>query len=254
MYNECIMSQQIVILAAGKGTRMGVDIPKVLLPLGDKPVISRLLEGIKNVPQDTVPIIVVGFMKELVEKTLGPDYIYIQQFDQKGTAHAVLSAKPAVTAKNIIVLNGDMPFSSKESLVKVIELHNQTQAKLTMLPCKLPNFENEFRPFLSYGRILRDENGDIKKIQEYKDCTEEQKQIAEVNSGSYMFNSEWLWGKLEQIGSSNSQAEFYLTDIVEIAINDGQRIQSLPITPQEIYGINTPDDLAYAKTLIAKEQ
>lgn len=244
------MSQQIVVLAAGKGTRMGVDIPKVLLPLGDKPVISHLLEGIKDVPQDTASIIVVGFMKELVEQTLGNKFIYVQQFDQRGTAHAVLSARPAVTAQNIVVLNGDMPFTSSKSLEKVIELHKSTGAKLTMLPCILPNFENEFKGFVSYGRIIRDEEGNIKKIQEYKDCTEEQKAITEVNPGSYMFNSEWLWNKLEQIGSSNAQAEFYLTDIVEIAIADGQKIQSLPISPQEIYGINTPDDLLFAKSLL----
>ncbi len=244
------MSQQIVILAAGKGTRMGVDIPKVLLPLGDKPVILRLLERAKTVPQDTAPIIVVGFMKELVEQTLGAEYIYVQQFDQRGTAHAVLSARPAVTAKNIIVLNGDMPFTSAESLLKVIELHNSTNAKLTMLPCVLPNFENEYKGFASYGRIIRDSEGNIQKIQENKDCTEEQKQITEVNTGSYMFNAEWLWSKLEQIGSSNVQEEFYLTDIVEIAIADGQNIQSFPISPQEIYGINTPEDLEYAKSLL----
>lgn len=244
------MSQQIVILAAGKGTRMGVDIPKVLLPLGDKPIISRLLDEVQNVPQDTDPIIVVGFMKELVEQTLGPKYIYVTQFDQKGTAHAVLSAKSAVTAKNIIVLNGDMPFTTKKSLIDVIALHDSTDSKITMLPCKLPNFENEFSNFLGYGRILRNEAGDIIKIQEYKDCTEEQKQITEVNPGSYMFNSDWLWSKIEQIGSNNAQAEYYLTDIVEIAISDGQKIQSLPIAPEEIYGINTPENLLYAKTLL----
>lgn len=244
------MSQQIVVLAAGKGTRMGVDIPKVLLPLNGQPVISRLLEGIKDVPQDTAPIIVVGFMKELVQQTLGSSYIYVEQFDQKGTAHAVLSAKQAVTAKHIIVLNGDMPFISKQSLVNVIEQHERTGAMISMFPCRLPNFENEFQPFVSYGRIVRDEAGSIKKIQEYKDCTEEQKQITEVNPGSYMFNSEWLWSKLEQIGSSNAQDEFYLTDIVEIAIADGQQIQSVPISPQEIYGINTPADLTQAEKVL----
>lgn len=242
------MSQQIVILAAGKGTRMGMDIPKVLLPLGDKPVISRLLEEIKTIPQDTASIIVVGFMKELVEQTLGSDYIYIPQFDLRGTAHAVLSAKPAVIAENILVLNGDMPFTKKESLQELIDLHANTQAKLSMFTCELNDFDGESEHFLSYGRIIRDAQGHIKKIQEYKDCNEEQKQITEVNPGIYMFNSEWLWVKLEQIGSSNSQAEFYLTDIVEIAIADGQKIQSLPISATQTYGINTPDDLSYAQS------
>ncbi len=248
------MSQQIVILAAGKGTRMGVDVPKVILPLGGKPVVIRLLENIKRVAQSTKPILVVGFKKELVKKTvqdnLGDGYIFVTQFDQKGTAHAALSAKPVVTAKHIIVLNGDMPFTTAQSLEKVIELHTRENSKVTMLPCKLPNFENQYQNFLSYGRIIRNTAGEIIKIQEYKDCTKEQKQITEVNPGSYMFDAEWLWEKLEQIGSSNSQGEFYLTDIIEIAIQDGQIIHSLPIPPEEIYGINTPENLAFAESLI----
>lgn len=245
------MSQQIVILAAGRGTRMGVDMPKVLLPLREgQPVISHLLEGIKDVSQDTAPIIVVGFQEELVKETLGAEYIYVTQFDQKGTAHAALSAKPAVTADNIIVLNGDMPFISTETLNSLSETHTSNGAKVSMLTCKLPNYEGDYANFISYGRIVRDAEGHIVKVQEYKDCNEEQKQITEVNTGEYMFNSAWLWDKLEQIGSSNAQHEFYLTDIVEIALADGQKIQSLPVAPEEIYGINTPDNLMYAKTLL----
>ncbi len=255
------MSQQIVILAAGKGTRMaGVavgntaePIPKVLIPLNGKPVIERLLDEVKKLEQDTSPIIVVGYMKELVEQTLGKEYIYVTQFDQKGTAHAVLSAKDSVTADNIIVLNGDMPFISKESLSKLVELHTSTNSVVTMFPCTLPNFENENHHFLGYGRVIRDAQGDIIKIQEYKDCSEEQKQITEVNTGEYMFNSAWLWNKLTEIGSTNAQGEFYLTDIVELAIKDGHKIQSIQIAPEEVYGINTPEHLEYARKLVSGE-
>lgn len=252
------MSQQIVILAAGKGTRMGADVPKVLLPLvGDEPVIQHLLEHVKNVPQDTAPVIVVGFMKELVEKTLGNGYIYVQQFDQKGTAHAVLSAKDVITAENFIVLYGDMPFTSARSLQKLIDVHNSVGAlgdpvKISMFTCTVPNFDGDYEAFQGYGRIIRDENGDISKIQEFKDCTEEQKQITEVNPGVYMFNSQWVWDKLAQIDSTNAQAEFYLTDIVELAIADGQQIQSLPIQPDEVYGINTPEHLLRAKAIASR--
>ena len=248
------MSQQIVILAAGKGTRMAgateVLMPKVLIPLGQKPVITHLLETVKDVPQDTAPIIVVGFMKDMVQSTLGDGYIYVEQFDQKGTAHAVLSAKDAVTAENIIVLNGDMPFISKESLSKLAELHKNAQAKVSMFTCQLPNFENDYQHFLSYGRIIRNSDNEVIKIQEYKDCTDDQKKITEVNTGEYIFNSAWLWDKLAQIGHSNSQDEFYLTDIIEIAITDAQKIQSLSIAPEEVYGINTPDNLIHAQSLI----
>lgn len=249
------MSQQIVILAAGKGTRMGVDMPKVLLPLGDKPVVSHLLDAVKDVPQDTAPIIVVGFKKELVQETLGNKYIYVQQFDQKGTAHAVLSAKDVVTADNIIVLNGDMPFVSAEYLNKLIEMHNSVSdlgdpVMVSMCPCVLPSFDGKYSSFKDYGRIIRNSDGDIIKIQENKDCNEEESKITEVNPGIYMFNSKWVWGQLEKIQTNNAQGEFYLTDIVELAIADNQKIQSLPIHPEEVYGINSPDQFEFAKTLI----
>lgn len=244
------MSQQIVILAAGKGTRMGSDIPKVLLPLHGQPVISYLLKEIQDIPQDTQPIIVVGFKQELVKDTLGDKYIYVTQIDQKGTAHAVLSAKEAVTAKNFIVLNGDTPFTSKESILQLIDLHTSNAAKVSMFTTVLPNFENQYEHFLSLGRILRDGDGRIVKIQEYKDCSDEQKLITEVNHGTYMFNSVWLWDKLAQIGDHNAQHEFYLTDIVELAIKDDEPIYSLPISPEQSYGINTPEHLTYAQSLI----
>lgn len=245
------MSQQIVILAAGKGTRMGGEVPKVLLPLhGDRPVISYLLDEVKQVPQDTAPIIVVGFKEELVKQELGPNYIYVTQFDQKGTGHAVLSAKNIVSAENFLVLYGDMPFVSKDSMVKLLTLHKENNARISIFTAVLPHFENENDSFLGYGRIIRDQDGQIEKIVEYKDCDEQQKQIKEVNVGIYMFRTDWLWDKLEKITDHNSQHEFYLTDIVELAITDGQTIHSLPIPAEEAYGINTPDHLKYARKLV----
>lgn len=244
------MNQQIVILAAGKGTRMGGEIPKVLLPLYDQPVISHLLREIKDVAQLTTPVIVVGYKEDLVKETLGKEYIYVTQFDQKGTGHAVLSSKEAITADNFIVLYGDMPFTSKKSLEDLIGLHTHHHAKISMFTCTVPNFdEDQYQPFLGYGRIIRNEAGNIEKIVEYKDCTEEQKHILEVNPGIYMFNSNWVWNELDQIGHNNAQDEFYLTDVVEIAIRDGQTIYSLSIDAKEVYGINTPEHLAYARTL-----
>lgn len=244
------MSQQIVILAAGKGTRMGSDIPKVLLPLHDEPVISHLLTEVQDLPQDTAPIIVVGFQAELVKETVGDKYIYVTQYDQKGTAHAVLSCYGTVTADNFIVLYGDMPFTSKESLQKLIELHQANHGMISMFTAQLPNFDNEYAHFEGFGRIVRDDNGDIVKIQEFKDCDEDQKAITEVNPGIYMFNSKWVFEQLKRIGSQNAQHEFYLTDIVELAIRDGKEINSLLIAPEEIYGINTPENLEFARKLI----
>lgn len=244
------MSRQIVILAAGKGTRMGAQIPKVLIPLHDKPVIGHLLGEVAKVAIDTKPIIVVGFQNELVKQELGPEYLYALQTEQFGTGHAVMAARDLVTAENFIVLYGDMPFVSSSSINKLIDLHESNIAKVSMFTAIVPNFENEFEHFNGFGRIIRDENSHIAKIQEFADCSDEQKQITEVNPGIYMFNSAWLWPHLEKIGSRNAQGEMYLTDIVELAIQDVQKIESLPIAPEEIYGINTPEHLAYAKDLI----
>jgi bifunctional UDP-N-acetylglucosamine pyrophosphorylase/glucosamine-1-phosphate N-acetyltransferase len=244
------MSRQIVILAAGKGTRMASPIPKVLIPLRGKPVIKYLLEEVADIAQDTKPIIVVGFQSEVVKQELGGEYLYAMQTEQLGTGHAVMSARAHVTADNFIVLYGDMPFVTAASLQKLIELHEHNGAKLSMFTGIVPNFEGVYEHFKGFGRIIRDDNSHIAKIQEYSDCSDEQKQITEVNPGIYMFSAEWLWPHLEKIGSKNAQGEIYLTDIIEIAIRDGQKIESLPIAPEEIYGINTPDHLAHAQTLI----
>lgn len=244
------MSRQIVILAAGKGTRMGAQIPKVLIPLHDKPVIEHLLEGVAKVETDTKPIIVVGFQNELVKQELGSNYLYALQTEQFGTGHAVMAARDLVTAQNFIVLYGDMPFVSAASINKLIDLHESNNAKISMFTAIVPNFEDTYEHFKGFGRIIRDENSHIARIQEFADCSDEQKQITEVNPGIYMFNSAWLWPHLEKIGSQNAQGEMYLTDIVELAIQDGQKIESLPIAPEEIYGINTPEHLEYAKDLI----
>lgn len=248
------MSRQIVILAAGKGTRMAGAVsepmPKVLIPIRGKPVIKYLIEEVSNIQTDTNPVVVVGYMHESVEQELGGEFLYVQQTEQLGTGHAVLATKNTITANNFIVLYGDMPFVTSNSLQKLIKVHESTQSKLSMFTTKVDNFEGVLNHFNGFGRIIRNDLGEIQKIQEYKDCTEQQKLITEVNPGIYMFNSEWVWPQLEKIGSNNAQGEIYLTDIVELAIKDGQKIQSMSIAPEEVYGINTPDHLAHAQTLI----
>ncbi len=248
------MDTQIVILAAGKGTRMGGEIPKVLIPLDDRPVISCLLDNIKDFAKGSEPVIVVGFQEELVKKTLGAGYNYVTQFDQKGTAHAVLSAQQSVTSENFVVLYGDMPFISSESLIKLEQLHLHNQAMISMFTCKVPSFDFPYEPFSGYGRIIRNSDNEIQKIVEYKDCSDIEKTILEVNPGIYMFKSAWVWDQLKRIGSSNSQGEYYLTDIIELAMKSGEPILSLDILPEEVYGINTPDHLEHAKTIVNKKQ
>lgn len=241
------MDTQIVILAAGKGTRMGTkEVPKVLVPLKGKSVISYLLEEVTKLKDLPPPVIVVGYKSTAVKEALGKGYRYALQRDQGGTAHAVWSAEPLITAKNVLVLNGDHPFTKSSSLKKLMHIHDSQQAVISLITAFVPNFDHEYKNFLHMGRILRNEFGEIIKIQEFADASEQQRAVREVNSGTYLFAAEWLWNNIDQINNKNAQNEYYLTDIVEIAINQGQKIRSLTISAKEIFGINTVIELEQA--------
>jgi len=141
------MSSQIVVLAAGKGTRMGDQPwPKVLAPLRGKPLISYILEEIKKLDLETPPIIVVGFMQDKVRQELGDKYLYVVQEQQLGTGHAAAVAKNLVTAKNVVVLYGDMPFIRAESLKNLIETQDVTGDKFSMFTATVKNFEGPLSP------------------------------------------------------------------------------------------------------------
>lgn len=238
-------------MAAGKGTRMGDQPwPKVLTPLKGRPLIAYLLDEIKKLDMEKPPIIVVGFMQEKVRQELGDGYVYAVQEQQLGTGHAVAMAKDLVTADNVVVLYGDMPFISAESLKNLVQAQELTGDKLSMFTATVRNFDGPTKPLERYGRIIRAPDGDILKITEFKDCTEAEKQIKEVNPGVYCFNSQWLWENIGRLGKQNSQAEYYLTDMLEIAVNQGERVNSLPINPNEVLGINTWEDHGHAENLI----
>ena len=238
------MQNQIVILAAGKGKRMGkLDLPKVLVPLQGQPLISHLLDELKPLKASMHPIIVIGYMHGRVKEVLGKEYDYVLQREQLGTAHAVWTAREKIKAKNVLVLYGDTPFIKRKSLEKLMRLHEQQEAIISMFTTRVPNFAGKFASFLDYGRIIRDEFGNIIKITEYKDASPEVRKIKELNPGIYMFNTQWLWDNIDRIQTDNVQQEFYLTDIVEVAINEDQSILSLPIDAKEVLGINTPEQL-----------
>jgi len=245
------MDTQIVILAAGKGRRMGSKgLPKVLIPLKGKPVISYLVEELVKLKDLPPPIIVIGHRSTAIKQALGKSYRYALQRDQRGTAHAVWSAQPYITAKNLLVLYGDMPFIKATSLKKLIHLHDSQQAVISMFTSYVPNFNGHYENFLRFGRIIRNQYKEIVKIREFADATLEEQSIREINPGIYLFQSQWLWDNIDKIDDNNVYQEFYLTDIVEIAIQEGHSIQSLTISPKEIFGINTEQQLKQAQKLI----
>lgn len=246
------MRNQIVILAAGQGKRMGSgDIPKVLIMLNQKPLILHLLEEIEKINQLAKPVVVVGYKHFAVRAVLGDGFLYAVQDNQLGTAHAVMSAKSQVSAENILVLYGDMPFIRAESLQSLMRLHHEKNSHLSMFTTTVNNYA-DYPSANTFGRIIRDEAGSLIKITEYKDATESERFIREVNPGIYMFNTEWLWNTIPKIHNKNFQEEYYLTDMVEMAIQDGKPIYSLPISPEEVLGINTPEELALAEKILQK--
>jgi bifunctional N-acetylglucosamine-1-phosphate-uridyltransferase/glucosamine-1-phosphate-acetyltransferase GlmU-like protein len=245
------MDYQFVILAAGRGTRMGqTDTPKVLVELKNRPIIFYLLEELKKSQTVKKPVVVVGFKHVQVKQLLGNDYIYAFQRDQLGTGHAVWSAEKQATAKDIVVLYGDMPFIKWSSLAQLVRLHENKKSKITMFTTHAPNFEGHFASLDNYGRILRDSFGNIVKITEYKDASLEERAIKEVNPGIYMFNSAWLWDNIHYIQNQNTNKEYYLTDIVEIAITSGEQVHSHVINPKEVLGINTVEQLQAAARFV----
>lgn len=246
-----MLTNQIVILAAGKGKRMfNPEIPKVLVMLKNKPLIIHLLEEVEKLPLLSRPIIVVGYKAEAVEAVLGENYVYALQKEQLGTANAVWSAKQKIKAKNILVLYGDMPFIKAESLKKIIGLHLKAKSKISMFTASVPDFDNHFSSLKGFGRIIRGDRGRIVKITEFKDASEREKLIREVNPGVYMFDTEWFWRNINQIKNNNAQGEYYLTDIIEVAIKHGEEIQSAPINPDEVLGVNTQEELNLAESLL----
>ncbi len=246
------MKNQFVILAAGKGTRMGPNpVPKVLTMLNHKPLILYVLEEIEKVGQLAKPVVVTGFKHKEVEAVLGDGFLYAFQEKQLGTAHALMAARRKVRAENVVVLYGDMPFIQADSLKELVRMHFKTGSNISMLTSQVENYRAPFSSLEHYGRILREPAGhDIVGIVEFKDATDAQRKIREVNPGIYMFNAKWLWENLKHIGNKNAQSEYYLTDIAKVAIESGQKIHSLMIDPKEVLGVNSREDLAIAEKVL----
>ncbi len=244
------MTNQTVILAAGKGTRMGGNIPKVLVMLKQKPLILYLLHELEKITQLIKPVVVVGYESEKVQGVLGNGYTYAFQNKQQGTAQAVMAAKNFIKAENFLVLYGDMPFIKAESIRALMKAHRENNANISMLTAVSPNFEGMYKSLLSYGRIVRGSENNITKVVEYKDASEEQKNIKEINPGIYMFNTRWFFAHAGKIGNQNAQNEYYLTDIVEVAIEHGEHVNNLQVDAKEVIGINSREDLELAEKLV----
>lgn len=245
------MKNQFVILAAGRGTRMGnPNTPKVLVMLKNKPLILFVLEQIDKINRLVKPVVVVGFGAEKVKGVLGDAYVYAFQEKQLGTAHALAAAKVKIRAENILVVYGDMPFIKAESLSQLIKMHFRSGGNISMLTAEAANFKGIHSSQEHYGRIVRNTSHSIVGIVEYKDATAAQRKLREINPGIYMFSTKWLWEHIKKIANQNAQKEYYLTDIVGVALEQGEKVNSFMVDAKEVLGVNSKADLAIAERLL----
>jgi bifunctional N-acetylglucosamine-1-phosphate-uridyltransferase/glucosamine-1-phosphate-acetyltransferase GlmU-like protein len=242
---------KVVILAAGKGTRMGSDLPKALFPLKGRAMIEYLLESVFASGVDPEPILVVSpEREEMMKQNLNKYNLrYVIQKEQLGTGHAASCARTAISegVKNVIVLYCDHPFISAASIKKI---SSEEENILSLMPTEVGDFNEWRKNFYHWGRIVRDTENKVKRISEFKDSTEEEKNITEVNPGIMSFNSAWLWENIDKLKNNNSQQEYYLTDLVGLASAQGQKIGGLIIDPLEAMGINSQEELKIAEGLI----
>ncbi len=243
---------QPIILAAGKGTRMQTEKPKALFPIQGKPMIDWLLDTLAQVPSTKSPLIVIGHGGEHIRAHLGDRYTYVMQTELTGPATAVKTCIPIflTQADPALILYGDNPFITKESIERAEALFTATNATLIFGSVTVPHFENEYASYLRFGRVTRDAAGDVERIVEYKNADDAERAITEVNSGMYCVDPAWLASALQQIQPNPVSGEYYLTDIVELARGEGRRIVTASLAPREGLGINSIEDAVCAQFLL----
>ena len=246
------MKTDIVILAAGHGKRMQSDKPKVLTLLHGKPLIKHLLENVCSSGVCEQPVIVVGKGREHVIAELGDGYRYAVQTEQLGTGHAVLSAEEILKNRegNVMVLYGDMPHLHSETIKKIADTQKNSNGVMTMATVSLGDFDDWKKGFFDFSRVIRDENGKIVRTVEKKDASEEELKISEVNPCYLCIKNEWLWDHLRQLKNANAQGEYYLTDLIGMAVRENAGIASVSIDPKEALGVNTKENLAVLESLV----
>ena len=238
-----------IILAAGKGTRMKSETPKVLHKIFNKEILGYVLGAANNTGKVTENYVIVGHCAQEVEDYITKNYNNAKcrlQSPQLGTGHAAYQAYEDLKGfdGDVLILNGDIPLLTSETLLKFIDTHRKNNAALTVMSAI---FENPY----NYGRIVRDENGNLKAIVEEKDTTDEQKTIKEINTGVYILDWQKVHEAFLNLDSNNAQHEYYLTDIVKWTINQGLKAQSYVMeNNEESYGINSKKQLAEAAKIL----
>lgn len=240
----------VVVLAAGKGTRMNdPNIAKVMYEIDGKPMVEYVIDQAVKLQPSRI-LIVVGWQKHTVIdhiSGMNASVEFVEQIEQLGTGHAVLQAGPALMEfeGDVLVLSGDVPLLMEKTVRALVGYHRTSDAAATILTVELPDATG-------YGRVIRNQDGSVKKIVEHKDASKKELTVAEVNSGVYVFQCEKLFNALRQIAPNNAQGEYYLTDVFEVFSNNGWRVSAVKaIDSTEVMGINNPAQLEEARKALA---
>ena len=239
----------VVVLAAGKGTRMKSPLAKVLQPLKNQPLLYYVLGSLVPLNPD-FSVLVVGFQSRTVKKSFSDrGLIFVEQKEQLGTGHAAQQAELALHdfSGDVLVVCGDMPLIKSQTLIDLIDRHREEKSVCTVLTLK----SSEKKEF---GLVIRDDQGSVSKIVEYKDASEDEKKVDEFNSGVYCFDKYLFSKALDSIGNNNVQKEYYLTDTIQYIVSSGFIVETVQITDTiQLLGINTQEDLSLAEKILMRE-
>lgn len=239
-----------IIMAAGKGTRMNSELPKVLLDVNGKPMVQWVVDACLAAGCERV-IVVVGFKGEKVKEALAGNRacLFVEQTEQLGTGHAVMMAHELFDPdqnRDVFVLGGDGPLIRSQTLDQLLNVHRQGQFPATLATAVIDDPKG-------YGRVIRDSDGTFKAIVEQKDATPAQLAVCEVNPSYYCFRSDVLFARLLQIKPNNQQGEYYLTDVPGILKSEGQAVGVVDAVPKDdVLSINTPEQLAEVDRILRR--
>lgn len=235
-----------VVLAAGQGTRMKSKLYKVLHPVCGKPMVQHVIDQISTLHMEQI-ITIIGHGADLVKSQLGAQCTYALQEEQLGTAHAVMQAKELEGKEGVtLVVCGDTPLIKSETMEALFNEHERSNAKATILTAFAEDPTG-------YGRIIRNENGLVEKIVEHKDATEDEREVKEINTGTYCFDNQALFEALKKVSNENVQGEYYLPDVIEILKNQGEMVSAFQTKDfEETLGVNDRVALSQAEAILKK--